>query len=172
MAEKGKVIKARCKRIAMAKKKVRKGEKGAAKAGPVANREPNAMKAKPAAKAAVKEAPKMHFHSTAEIPVPAKLIDWIIGQERGVRIIKKAAAQRRNVLLMGGDELPEDYEAPRGFNVTLGIDDPAQAERVFAALAENGTMRMPLQPTFRALRFGMVTDRFGIPWMINCEKST
>jgi len=41
------------------------------------------------------------FHSTAEIPVPDKLIDWIIGQERGSHIIKKAAAQRRNVLLVG-----------------------------------------------------------------------
>lgn len=60
-----------------------------------------AAKGKPAAKAAVKEAPKAHFRSTAEIPVPEKLIDWIIGQERGVKIIKKAAAQRRNVLLMG-----------------------------------------------------------------------
>lgn len=41
------------------------------------------------------------FHSTAEIPVPTQLIDWIIGQDRAVDIIKKAAAQRRNVLLMG-----------------------------------------------------------------------
>ena len=85
--------------------------------------------------------------------------------------ILHARMQVGNVLLMGGDELPEDYEVPRGFNVTLGIDDPAEAEGVFAALAENGTMRMPLQETFWALRFGMVTDRFGIPWMINCEKS-
>lgn len=85
--------------------------------------------------------------------------------------ILHARMQVGDVLLMGGDELPEDYEAPKGFNVTLGFDDPAAAERVFNALAENGTVRLPLQETFWAVRFGMVTDQFGIPWMINCEKS-
>lgn len=76
-----------------------------------------------------------------------------------------------DVLLMGGDELPEDYEPPRGFNVTLGIDDAAEAERIFAELAKDGTIRLPLQETFWATRFGMLTDRFGIPWMINCERT-
>jgi PhnB protein len=85
--------------------------------------------------------------------------------------ILHARMQVGDALLMGGDELPEDYDAPKGFNVTLGFDNPADAERVFGALAENGTVRMPLQETFWAVRFGMVTDRFGIPWMINCEKS-
>ena len=56
--------------------------------------------ARPAEKKA-KAAPGPRFRSTAEIPVPEKLVDWIIGQERGVKIVKKAAAQRRNVLLMG-----------------------------------------------------------------------
>ena len=74
-------------------------------------------------------------------------------------------------LLMGGDELPEDYVKPAGFNVTLGPDDPAEAERIFAALADRGKIRMPLQETFWAHRFGMLDDRFGIPWMINCEKT-
>jgi len=54
-----------------------------------------------AAKAAAKTPREFAFRSTQEIAVPARLIDWIIGQERGVRIIKKAAAQRRNVLLIG-----------------------------------------------------------------------
>jgi len=73
-------------------------------------------------------------------------------------------------VLMGGDAPPNCYEAMKGFSVTLGIDDPAEAERVFAALAESGTVRMPIGETFWAVRFGMVTDRFGIPWMINCGK--
>jgi PhnB protein len=46
----------------------------------------------------------------------------------------------------------------------------ADAERIFNALADGGKVGMPLQQTFWAARFGMVTDRFGIPWMINCEK--
>lgn len=74
-------------------------------------------------------------------------------------------------VLMGSDSPAEYYEKPQGFSVTLGIDDPAEAERVFDTLAEGGTVHMPLQQTFWALRFGMLMDRFGIPWMVNCEGS-
>ena len=73
-------------------------------------------------------------------------------------------------VLMGGDAPPESYEAPRGISVTINLADPAEAERIFRSLSENGTVRMPLQETFWAARFGMLADRFGIPWMINCEK--
>ena len=72
--------------------------------------------------------------------------------------------------LMGSDAPPEHYEQTKGFSVSLSIDDPAQAERVFNALAEKGTVKMPFQRTFWAVGFGMLVDRFGIPWMINCEK--
>ncbi len=41
---------------------------------------------------------------------------------------------------------------------------------LFTALAEGGSVQMPIEKTFFAERFGMVTDRFGVPWMINCEK--
>jgi PhnB protein len=73
--------------------------------------------------------------------------------------------------LMGSDAPPGRYEEPKGFSVSLQINDPGEAERIFHALAENGTVRMPLQPTFWAVRFGMLVDRFGIPWMVNCEKA-
>ncbi len=73
--------------------------------------------------------------------------------------------------LMGSDCPPEQYEQPKGFSVSLGIDDPVKAEHIFHALAENGTVQMPLQETFWAARFGMVVDQFGIPWMINCEQA-
>ena len=75
-------------------------------------------------------------------------------------------------VLMGADSPPERYEEPKGLSVLLGIDAPAEAERVFHALAENGTVQMPIQETFWAARFGMVVDRFGIPWMINCDRTT
>ncbi len=74
-------------------------------------------------------------------------------------------------VLMGSDAPPDRYEGSKGFSVTLGVDDPAEAERVFNALAEKGTVQMPIQETFWAVRFGMLVDRFGIPWMINCEKA-
>jgi PhnB protein len=73
-------------------------------------------------------------------------------------------------VLMGSDAMGGHYTAPAGFHVSLGIDEPAEADRVFAALAEGGTVNMPIQETFWAFRFGMLVDRFGTPWMINCEK--
>ena len=72
-------------------------------------------------------------------------------------------------VLMGSDSPPEHYEEPKGFSVALQYKQPAEAERVFQALAEGGTVSMPIQQTFWATRFGMLVDRFGIPWMINCE---
>jgi PhnB protein len=73
-------------------------------------------------------------------------------------------------VLMGSDAPPDHFEKTQGMSVALQIDDPNEAERIFAALADNGTVRMPIQPTFWAIRFGMLVDRFGIPWMVNCEK--
>jgi PhnB protein len=75
-------------------------------------------------------------------------------------------------VLMGSDAPPSDYEAPRGFAVALHVKDPADADRIFHALSEKGSVQMPIQPTFWAIRFGMFVDRFGIPWMVNCEKPT
>jgi PhnB protein len=73
-------------------------------------------------------------------------------------------------VLMGSDAPPDRYEAPKGFSVSLQIDDSADGQRVFNALAEGGMVRMPFQETFWARGFGMLVDRFGIPWMINCMK--
>jgi len=71
-----------------------------------------------------------------------------------------------DVVIAGADTLA--YEHPGGFSVLLGVSDPKEAERVFAELAEGGTVTVPLQETFWALRYGWVTDRFGIPWTVNC----
>jgi PhnB protein len=75
-----------------------------------------------------------------------------------------------DTVLMGSDAPIERYEKMQGFSVTLNIDESAEAERVFAALGAGGAVTMPIQETFWARRFGMLIDRFGTPWMINCEK--
>jgi PhnB protein len=72
---------------------------------------------------------------------------------------------------MGCDAMAGCYAVPAGFHVTLSFDDAAEAERVFAALSDGGTVNMPIQETFWAVRFGMLVDRFGTPWMVNCEKT-
>jgi len=75
-------------------------------------------------------------------------------------------------VLMGSDAPPGHFQPPQGFSVSLMVDNAEDAERIFPILAENGTVKMPLQKTFWAIRFGMLVDRFGIPWMINCEEKT
>lgn len=72
--------------------------------------------------------------------------------------------------LFGCDAPPERYEKPQGFAVLANTPDAAEAERCFKALSDNGSVTMPFGPTFWARGFGMCTDRFGIPWMINCEQ--
>jgi PhnB protein len=72
-------------------------------------------------------------------------------------------------VLMGADVVPEQFEEPKGFSLSLQIKDASDATRVFQELAEGGRIVVPLEKTFWAERFGMLVDRFGIPWMINCE---
>lgn len=74
-------------------------------------------------------------------------------------------------VLMGSDAPPERFAKPQGFSVSIGVDDPSEADRIFHGLAEGGTVHMAIQETFWAKRFGMVMDRFGTPWMVNCEKT-
>ena len=72
---------------------------------------------------------------------------------------------------MGGDVAPERYQEPKGFSLSIQLRNAADAERIFQELAKGGQVAMPLEKTFWAERFGMVVDRFGIPWLINCEGS-
>jgi PhnB protein len=74
-----------------------------------------------------------------------------------------------NQIIMGSDSMPGQYEPPRGHSLSISVADAAEAERIFPALAEGGTVHMALQATFWAVRFGVLQDRFGIAWMVNCE---
>lgn len=73
-------------------------------------------------------------------------------------------------VLMASDSPPGMYRKPQGISVSLNLEDPKEAERIYAALSEGGQVMMALQETFWAQRFGMFTDRFGTPWMVNCGK--
>jgi len=74
-------------------------------------------------------------------------------------------------VMMGGDVAPDRYESPRGVSLSLQIANPSEAERIFDDLAREGTVIMPLEKTFWADRFGILVDRFGVSWLINCEAS-
>jgi len=75
-------------------------------------------------------------------------------------------------LLMGTDATEQHpYAGMTGAHVIASVQTPAEAERVFAALADRGTIVMPLQETFWAQRYGMTVDRFGVQWMVNCPSA-
>lgn len=59
------------------------------------------------------------------------------------------------------------YQTPQGFSVHLEFASSAEVEQAWAALAEGGHVAMPLSQVFWAERFGMLTDRFGTPWMLS-----
>jgi len=71
-------------------------------------------------------------------------------------------------VLMASDAPPDHFHKPQGFSVSLTFTDPVEAERKFSALCEGGSVNMPFGKTFFSRGFGMGTDRFGIPWMVNC----
>lgn len=75
-----------------------------------------------------------------------------------------------DLMFSGSDALPGQYRRPQGFALQFNLSDVEEAERIFEALSDDGTVQTPMQETFWAARFGMVVDRFGIPWAINCEK--
>jgi PhnB protein len=70
--------------------------------------------------------------------------------------------------LMAGDSYSSDnYEGIKGVSMALQYDDTAEAKRVFEALSEGGNVTMPWSPTFWAEAFGMATDKYGTPWIVN-----
>jgi len=71
---------------------------------------------------------------------------------------------------MASDAMPDvPFKGKHGFSLSIGYDDVAEGQRVFDALAEGGKVTMPFGKTFWAAGFGMLVDRFGVPWMINVE---
>ena len=90
-------------------------------------------------------------------------VDW----QNKIMHVQLAIGDR---IIMGSDAPPQYQEQKKGFSVNISVDDPAEADRIFKGLSEKGAVRMPIQETFWAQRFGMLTDQFGIPWMVNCEK--
>lgn len=97
-----------------------------------------------------------------EMPMPCPQ-----GREHQVAHIRMTVGE---TVLMGSDSPSQHASKPNGFAVNINADTPQDADRIFGSLSEGGTVHMPIAETFWAHRFGMCTDRFGIPWMVNCEK--
>jgi PhnB protein len=98
-----------------------------------------------------------------ESPMGGEMPPDLHGQIMHVRLAAGDA------VLMGSDDPQGHVEKPQGISVALQVEEPEKGERIFNALAEGANVTMPFQQTFWAKGFGMLVDRFGIPWMINCE---
>jgi len=72
-------------------------------------------------------------------------------------------------MIMGADSPPDRFEKAQGLWVTIGVKEVAEGERIFKALSDGGNVVMPFQKTFWSPGFGMFTDRFGTPWMVNTQ---
>jgi PhnB protein len=70
-------------------------------------------------------------------------------------------------MILGSDAPPEHFQQAQGSSVLIELNDTADAERIFRELSQGGDVKMPIQETFWAKRYGHVVDRFGTPWMIN-----
>jgi PhnB protein len=85
-------------------------------------------------------------------------------------LIMHASVNIGEDVVMCADSPPGRYEKPTGMNVSIHVKDVAEGESLFNSLAESGNVTMPFQKTFWSPGFGMCVDRFGIPWMVNCEE--
>lgn len=87
--------------------------------------------------------------------------------------IMHAVLKIGDTVIMAADSVSDQHPITVGNNISLavGVDTAEDAETMFAKMSEGGKVTMPIQETFWATRFGMLTDRFGVNWMFNCEKS-
>ena len=107
----------------------------------------------------------LYLSTYAEAPdcsgLPDEYKNWIIHARLTIKTqVLMASDTRPGIPVKQGDN----------FFVSVNCENVEETEKIFNALAEKGKIGMPLQETFFAVRFGMLTDQFGIKWMLNLEK--
>lgn len=85
------------------------------------------------------------------------------------KLIMHTTIKLGDQMIMGADCPPDRFEKAQGLSISINLKDAADAERIFNELSEGGNVVMPFQQTFWSPGFGMFTDRFGTPWMVNTE---
>jgi PhnB protein len=74
-----------------------------------------------------------------------------------------------STIMMCDDPKPDPAAGNGNISLAIGLNDPERARQLFGSLAVGGTVIMPIEKTYWAEAFGMVTDKFGVKWMVNCE---
>ena len=90
----------------------------------------------------------------------------------GEKIMHMSLPISKETILMGSDvggEWSNNYKMGNNFTISANTDNTDEADRIFNALADRGKITMPMDKTFWESYFGMLTDKFGINWMVNCE---
>ena len=104
-------------------------------------------------------------YSEAPVDLP-----WVT-EEAKDKIMHSTLTKGSLTILMAADTISgRPFEQGDSFSVTIQSESVQEIDALFTALGESGNVTMPLQATFWADRFGMLTDRFGIRWMLNLGK--
>ena len=74
-----------------------------------------------------------------------------------------------STIMLCDDPRPGTAAGHGNISLAIGLNDPGMAQQIFGRLAQDGSIIMPLGKTYRAEAFGMVTDKFGVKWMVNCD---
>ena len=74
-----------------------------------------------------------------------------------------------STIMMCDDPRPDRAAGTGNISLAIGLNDPERAKQIFGKLAKDGSVIMPLEKTYWAEAFGMLTDKFGIKWMVNCD---
>ena len=106
----------------------------------------------------------MRFKDSPEPPPPGMLPPGFENK------VMHASFRIGDNILMASDDCQEGQQF-KGFSLSISVATEAEADRFFTALSDGGQIQMPLAKTFWSPRFGMLTDRFGISWMINVVTS-
>lgn len=103
----------------------------------------------------------MRYDESPDPPPPGMVPDgW------GRKVMHASMTIGESELMFSDSPSESETGAFNGFNLALTVPDAAAAQRTFDNLAQGGQVRMPLGPTFWSPCFGMVTDRYGVGWMV------
>ena len=116
----------------------------------------------------------LEFYKTSMGAEVTSLIRWKDGPDPAMKPppgfdnkIMNVAFRIGDTALMADDGMAEKPAEFKGMRLAIGVADDAEANRVFSALSQGGTVTKPLMKTFWTSSFGMLTDKFGVPWMVN-----
>ena len=116
----------------------------------------------------------LDFYKKSIGAVVTGLMRWKDSQDKDMKgppgyeeKIMNASFRIGETALMADDGMGEKRAEFKGITLAIEVADDAEAKRVFTALGEGGSITMPLMKTFWTSSFGMLTDKFGVPWMVN-----